>query len=100
MAQITGDDSQAQPPFHPVLPVVAAFAPAIIASQTRNAPLDARAPAIPTPPGARVFQRFTFLGELAGGRDRHSLDASFLELGLRLGRVDAAVPSPGARRLV
>src|SRR2546421_2664830 len=55
---------------------------------------------IPAPPGACVFQGFAFLRELAGSRDRHALDTRFLEPGLRLGRVDAAIPGHGARRMV
>jgi hypothetical protein len=40
MAEIAGNDSQAQPPLHPVVPVIATGTPAIIASQTGNAPLE------------------------------------------------------------
>src|SRR5437660_8625136 len=100
MAQITGDHSQTQPALHPVLPVIAAYAPSIIASQARDSPLDARAPAIAAPPGARVFQRFAFLGKFAGGWDRHPLDAYGGERGLRLGRVDAAIPGHRTGRMV
>src|SRR5512135_2972223 len=100
MAEIAGDDSQAEPPLHPVLPVIATGTPAIIASQAGDSPLDARAPTIPAPPGARVFQRFAFLGELARGWNGHPLDACGRELGLRLGRVDAAISGHGAGRML
>ena len=49
-AQIAGDDAQAQPPLHPVLPVIGAFAPPVITPQTGNALLDARTPPIAPPP--------------------------------------------------
>src|SRR5258706_2309267 len=45
-AQVRSDDAQAQPTFHPVWPVIGAFAPAEVASQTGNAAKGARALAI------------------------------------------------------
>src|SRR2546423_7487318 len=100
MAHITGYHSQTQPALHPFLPMIAACAPSIIASQARDSPLDARTPAIAAPPGARVFQRFAFLGKFAGGWDRHPLDACGGERGLCLGRVDAAIPGHRTGRMV
>src|SRR5256885_15907275 len=100
MAQITGDHSQTQPALHPVLPMIAACAPSIIASQARDSPLDARTPAIAAPPGARVFQRFAFLGKFAGGWDRHPPDACGGGRGLLLGGGGAAIPRPRTRRVV
>src|SRR4051812_27403487 len=85
MAQIAGDDPQTEPPFHPIHPVRAAFAPAIIAPQARNATLDTRSPPIPAPEGSCAFQSLAFLGELARGRDRHPFDSYLLEFLFRLG---------------
>src|SRR6266851_5142309 len=91
MTQVAGDHPQAEPAFHPVLPVIPASAPAVIPSQARNAALDARAPAIPAPPGARVLQGLAFWRELAGGRDSYALDSGCLEALLRLCPVDPAI---------
>src|SRR5258707_8319220 len=99
-AQITGDHSQAQPPLHPVLPVIDAFAPAEIPSQTGNAALDARAPAIAPAPGARALQCLSFLRELACGRDGHAPDPSCLQALLRFRRLDAPVAGHQARRML
>jgi hypothetical protein len=41
MAQIAGNEPQTEPPLHPVLPVRAACAPSIVASQARYSRLDA-----------------------------------------------------------
>ena len=60
-AQVTGNDPQAQPPLHPVLPVIATFAPAIVTSQARNAALDARTPAIAALPTACALERLMFI---------------------------------------
>src|SRR5260370_36667073 len=68
-AQVTGNDPQAQPPLHPVLPVIGAFAPAKVPPQTRNAPLDARTPAIAARSAPRALDRLAFLRELAPRRD-------------------------------
>src|SRR5258707_9640949 len=90
-AQITGDHSQAQPPLHPVLPVIDAFAPAEIPSQAGNAALDARTPAIAALPPACALQRLSFLGELARCWDGHALDSGGFEALLRFRRLHAAV---------
>src|SRR5712691_7372345 len=90
-AQIAGDDPQAQPAFHPVLPVIGTFAPPEIPPQTRNAAFDARTPPIAPAPGARALQGLTFWRELAGGRDGHALDSGCLEALLRLCRLHASV---------
>src|SRR6266699_5961328 len=100
MAQITGDDPQAQPPLHPVLPVIGTFAPSVIASQAGDAPLDACTPAIAAPPGARVLQRSAILRELTGSRDGHPLDARSGERGLRLGRVDPTISGQQVRGML
>ena len=71
--------------------MIGAFAPSIVASQTRNSPLDARTPAIPAPEGSRVFQVLTLLGELAHGWDGDLLDAGLFELGLGLSRMDPTI---------
>jgi hypothetical protein len=85
MPEVTRDHSSAQPPLHPVWPVIGTFAPAIIASQARDPPLDARAPALATPEGACVFQHLAFLRERARGGDGHTLDPGGFACGLRLG---------------
>src|SRR5947209_10895153 len=82
-AQIAGNDSQAQPALHPVLPVVAAFAPAKVPPQAGNAALDTRTPAIAPFPRTCPFQGFAFLRQLARSWDGHPLDSRGFELVLR-----------------
>src|SRR5260370_21531394 len=91
-AQVTGDDSQTQPPLHPVLPVIGAFAPPVIASQARNASLDARTPPIPAPPAARVLQRVAFLRKLAGCWNSYQLHSRSRQALLGLGGMYPPVP--------
>src|SRR5512142_1385441 len=79
-AQITGHDPQAQPPFHPVFPVIGAFTPPEIPSQARNAALDARTPAIAALEASRALDSLAFLRELACRRDGHPLDPGFLQV--------------------
>src|SRR5258708_1377542 len=64
-AQVRSDDAQAQPTFHPVWPVIGAFAPAEVASQAGNAAKGARALAIAPAPGTHALKRLAFVGELA-----------------------------------
>ncbi len=73
-AQVRSDDAQAQPTFHPVWPVIGAFAPAEVASQAGNAARGARALAIAPAPGTRALKRLAFVGELACSLDGHLLD--------------------------
>src|SRR5579885_193270 len=64
-AQVTGDDSQAEPALHAVEAVIGTFAPAEVAPQAGNASLDARTPAIATLPAACPFQGLALLRQLA-----------------------------------
>jgi len=73
-AQVRSDDAQAQPTFHPVWPVIGAFAPAEVASQAGNAAKGARALAIAPAPGTRALKHLAFVGELACSLDGHLLD--------------------------
>jgi hypothetical protein len=100
MSEVIGNDPQTQPAFHPLLPVIGTFAPAIIASQTRNAALDACAPAIAAPEGSRVFQSLTFFGELARSWDRHPLDAHSEEAFLGVRRMHSTIPSDQVGRML
>src|SRR5260370_28453103 len=99
-AQVTGNDPQAQPALHPVLPVIGAFAPAKVPPQTRNAPLDARTPAIAALPAARALERLAFLRELARRRDGHPLDPGRQHALLRLRRLHPPVPTHHTRPLL
>src|SRR5215470_2232864 len=99
-AQVASYHPQAQPAFHPVLPVIGAFAPAKVPSQARNTALDARAPAIAPAPGARALQGLAFRRELARGRDGHTLDSGCLQALLRLSGLYASVARHQTRRMV
>src|SRR2546421_10652287 len=92
-AQVACNDPETQPPLHPVLPVISAFAPAEIAPQARDAPLDARAPAIAALPTACALQPLTFLGELARRRDGHPFDPGGFKAFLRVRRMHPPVAS-------
>ncbi len=98
-AQEAFDHPQAQPPLHPVKPVIATFAPSIVASQAGASPLDARTPPIPAFPRARVFQRLAFPRELARGWDGHPLDSGGFQLFLRFRRMHASVARHQTRRM-
>src|SRR5947209_6988075 len=99
-AQIAGNDSQAQPALHPVLPVVAAFAPAKVPPQAGNAALDTRTPAIAPFPRTCPFQGFAFLRQLARSWDGHPLDSRGFELVLRFWRMHPPITCDQARRMV
>src|SRR5437868_7117736 len=91
MAQIARDHPEPEPPFHPVLPMIGAFAPPIVPPQAGNAPLDARTPAVSSFEAPRLFQGLTFLGKLARGWDGHPLDCGGFELVLRFCRMHAPI---------
>src|SRR5260370_3893423 len=99
-AQVTGNDPQAQPAVHPVLPVIGAFAPAKVPPQSRNGPLDARTPAIAALPAARALERLAFLRELARRRDGHPLDPGGQQALLGLRRLHPPVASHQTRRML
>src|SRR5260370_30514620 len=99
-AQVTGNDPQAQPPLHPVLPVIGAFAPAKVPPQTRNAPLDARTPPIAALPAARALERLAFLRQLARPRDGHPLDPGGRQAPLPLRRLHPPAPSHPTPRML
>src|SRR5260370_26329442 len=99
-AQVTGNDPQAQPPLHPVLPVIGAFAPAKVPPQTRNAPLDARTPPIAALPAARALNRLAFLRELARRWDGYPLDPGGQQALLGLRRMHPPVASHQTRRML
>src|SRR5258708_34577466 len=85
MPEITGNNPQAQPAFHPLLPVVGTFAPAIIASQTRDAALNACPPAIASLPAASILSCQRCLRKLAHPGDRNLLYSSGFTDTLRFG---------------
>jgi hypothetical protein len=60
-AQVAGNDAQTQPPFHPVQPVISAFAPAEVAPETRDSSLDACTLAIAAPKTSCALQGLPFL---------------------------------------
>src|SRR5258708_21420364 len=75
MPEITGNNPKAKPAFHLLLPVVAPLAPAIIASQPRDAALNACPPAIASLPAASMLYCQVFLRKLAHLGDRNLLDS-------------------------
>src|SRR5579885_3040169 len=97
-AQIAGDHPEAQPAFHPLSAMIAAFAPAIVAPQTGNPPLNPCSPPIAAPKGGRAFPGSTLLRCLAHRRNRHLLDPCGFELLLRIGSVDSTISGHQPRR--
>src|ERR1700682_2300739 len=91
MAEIRGDDPQAQPPLHPLLPVIGAFAPSIIASQAGDPAQGVRTPAIAAAEAARGVQRLALLRETARSWDRHPLDSGGFQLFLCFCRMHSSV---------
>src|SRR5258708_31597796 len=91
MPEVTRDHPEAQPPLHPVWPVIGTFAPAIIAAQARDPPLDSRAPAIAAPEGACVFQRLAFLRERARGGGSHPPDLRAVDGGPPFGAGESSI---------
>ena len=92
------NDSQTEPPFHPVSAVIAALAPAIIPPQTGNPPFNSRSPPVATPTGWRAFPRTTLVRRLAHSWDRHRFNARSPELLLRVSGVDPTIGGHQPRR--
>src|SRR5258708_21075571 len=99
-AQVTGNDPEVKPALHTVLPVIGAFAPAKVPPQTRNAPLDARTPAIAARRAPRALDRLAFLRELARRRDGHPLDPGGHQALLGLRRMHPPVASQQTGRML
>src|SRR5712691_2582502 len=97
-AQITGHDPQTEPAFHAIWPVIAAFAPPVVAPQTRNPALDTRPPAIAALEAPGALQCLACLREFARGWDGHQLHADFGENLLSVGGMHATIAGHQTRR--